>query len=97
MYNPFLITNRPFSWLDEWRSRRLERFPAQQAWQSDLLGKSQKNWDVAMDPIAAVDPAAAVDLAVSLSTYNTLPMEVGRWPHWPRHAESTKAVDDCEA
>ena len=30
----------------------------------DLLGKSQKNWVVAMDP------------AVNLSTYSTLPMEV---------------------
>ena len=66
-------------------SPRLERFAAQQAWQSDLLGKSQKNWAMAMDP------------AVSLSTYGTLPMEVGRWPHWPRRAESTKAVDDGEA
>ena len=45
-------------------SPRLERFAAQQAWQSDLLGKSQKNWAVAVDP------------AVSLSTYSTLPMEV---------------------
>ena len=44
----------------------LERFAAQQAGQSDLIGKSQKNWAVAVDP------------AVSLSTYSTLPMEVGR-------------------
>ena len=91
MYNPFLITDRPFSRPAEWSSPRLERFAAQQAWQSDLLGKSQKNWAV------AVDPAVDVDLAVSLSMYSTLPMEVGRWPHWPRRAESTKAVDDGEA
>ena len=45
-------------------SPRLERFAAQQALQSDLLGKSQKNWAVTVDP------------AVSLSTYSTLPMEV---------------------
>ena len=44
-----------------------------------------------------MDPAAAVDPAVSLSTYSTLPMEVGRWPHWPRRAESTTAVDNGEA
>ena len=67
------------------RSPRLERFAAQQAWQSDLLGKSQKNWAVAVDP------------AVSLSTYSTLPMEVVPWSHWPRRAKSTKAVDDGEA
>ena len=72
-------------------SPRLERFAAQQAWQSDLLGKSQKNWAVAVDPAAAVDPA------VSLSTYSTLPMEVVPWPRWPRRAESTRAVDDGEA
>ena len=47
-------------------SPRLERFAAQQARQSDLLGKSQKNWAVAVDPV------------VSLSTYSTLSMEVGR-------------------
>ena len=35
-------------------SPHLERFAAQQAWQSDLLGKSQKNWAVAVDP--AVSP-----------------------------------------
>ena len=66
-------------------SPRLERFAAQQAWQSDLLGKSQKNWDVAMDP------------AVSLSTYSTIPMEVVPWPRWPRRVESTTVVDDDEA
>ena len=43
---------------------RLERFAAQQAWQNDLLGKSQKNWAMAVDP------------AVSLSMYSTLLMEV---------------------
>ena len=31
-------------------SPRLERFAAQQAWQSDLLGKSQKNWAVVVHP-----------------------------------------------
>ena len=41
--------------------------------------------------------AAAVDPAVSLSTYNTLPMEVVPRPHRPRRAESTRAVDDDEA
>ena len=66
MYSPFLITDGPFSRPANESSPRLERFAAQQASQSDLLGKSQKNWAVAMD------------LAVSLSTYNTLPMEVGR-------------------
>ena len=45
-------------------SPHLERFAAQQASQIDLLGKSQKNWAVAVDP------------AVSLSTYSTLLMEV---------------------
>ena len=85
MYIPFLITDGPFFRQAEWSSPRLERFAAQQAWQSDLIGKSQKNWVVAMDP------------AVSLSTYSTLPMEDGHWPHWPRRAESTKAMDDGEA
>ena len=66
-------------------SPRLERFAAQQAWQSDLLGKSQKNGYVAVDP------------AASLSTYSTLPMEVVPWPRWPRHTESAMAVDDGEA
>ena len=36
------------------------------------LANHKKNWAL------AVDPAAAVDLAVSLSMYSTLPMEVGR-------------------
>ena len=66
-------------------SPRPERFEAQQAWQSDLLGKSQKNWAVAVDP------------AVSLSTYSTLSMEVVPWPRWTRRAESTTAVDNGEA
>ena len=65
MYNPFLITDGPFSRPARMKSSpRVERFAAQQARQSDLLGKSQKNWAVAVDP------------AVGLSTYSTLPMEV---------------------
>ena len=72
-------------------SPRVERFAAQQAWQSDLLGKSQENW------VVAVDQAVAVDPAVSLSMYSTFSIEFGRWPHWPRRAESTKAMDDGEA
>ena len=66
-------------------SPRLERFAAQQAWQSDLIGKSQKTWVVAMDP------------AVSLSTYSPRPMKYIPWPRWPRRAESTRAVDEGEA
>ena len=41
--------------------------------------------------------AAAVDPAVSLSTYNTLLMEVIPLPRCPRRAEGTRAVDDGEA
>ena len=41
--------------------------------------------------------AAAVDPAISLSTYSTLPMEVVPGPCRPRHAESTREVDDGEA
>ena len=70
MYIPFLITDRPFSGQPNEALLVLKDLQPNRPGKAPYLA-NHKKWAVAVDPAAAVDPA------VSLSTYSTLPMEVG--------------------
>ena len=72
MYNPFLITNRPFFGQPNEALLILKDLQPNRRDKAAHLENHKKNWAVAMDPAAAMDPA------VSLSMYSPLPMDVVR-------------------